>query len=132
MKAVLLNSADKIKDDGAIEPQGAFLGMERTVVERVGNGTWLDSIAFSDDARPLDLEMGAGHLNATRAFTQFEPGETPAGDFADQTVNVPTIGWDFNNSPFDGFNKYAIQGNLTAGNFVSITLAWDRLLAAGQ
>jgi hypothetical protein len=127
MKAVLLNSADKIKDDGSIEPVGTFLGMQRTVEAQLSDNTWLDSTAFSDDATPLDREMGAGHLNAKRAFTQFDPGETPAGNFADASVNIPQIGWDFNATTFSEFNKYLIQGDLTGGTHISVTLVWDRI-----
>jgi hypothetical protein len=75
MKAILMNSADKIKDTG----NGQFLGMERTVIEQVGDDTWLDSDAFSDENIPLDEEMGAGHLNAKRALTQFAPAKLPLG-----------------------------------------------------
>jgi hypothetical protein len=124
MKAVLLNSADKIEDT----VNGQFLGMERTVLKENGTSTWLDSNAFTDENIPLDIEMGAGHLNAKRALTQFEPGETPVGDFADASVNIPQIGWDFNNFGVGNFNKYLIQGNLIAGNYISVTLAWDRIL----
>jgi hypothetical protein len=52
-KAVLLNSADKIKDDGMIAPVGSFLGMERTVLDKQGNN-WLQSEAMTDDLLPLD------------------------------------------------------------------------------
>jgi hypothetical protein len=72
--------------------------------------------------------MGTGHLNTKRALTQFRPGETPVGDFADASVNVPQIGWDYNGVGFGFFNKYVIQGNLIAGNFISVTLVWDRVL----
>jgi hypothetical protein len=124
MKAVLMNSADKIEDTG----DGQFLGMERTVLKMDGESTWLHSDAFTDEDIPLDVEMGTGHLNAKRALAQFSPGESVAGDFADSTTSVPQIGWDFNNLSFSNFNKYAVQGNLTAGNYVSVTLAWDRIL----
>jgi hypothetical protein len=124
MKAVLLNSADKIEDTG----NGQFLGMERTVLKQDSVSDWRDSNAFSDPAIPLDIEMGAGHLNVKRALAQFSPGETPIGDFADATVNVAQIGWDFNNTTFSNFNKYSIQGNLTMGNYFSVTLAWDRII----
>jgi hypothetical protein len=51
MKAVLLNSADKIKDgsvasvNGIPVPSGGFLGMDRTVLDQAGNN-WLASPAF--------------------------------------------------------------------------------------
>jgi hypothetical protein len=105
MKAVLMNSADKLKDDGTLCPVGCLLGMERTVLKQDGVSTWLNSKAFAGDPNdpffdpdtmPLDEEMGTGHLNAKRALQQFIPGEfdlTPSG--ADQEATVPAIGWDF-------------------------------------
>jgi len=127
LKAVLMNSADKIKDDGTFGAPGTFLGMERTVVKR-DNSNWLTSVAFNDPEIPLDLQMGAGHLNAKRALTQFSPGESPLGDLINQSATVPTIGWDYNNASFSTFNKYLIQGNLMMGQYISVTLAWDRVL----
>jgi subtilisin family serine protease len=52
MKAVLMNSADKIKDDGTRGPIGSFFGMERTVLARLNDDTWLDSNAFTNDNIP--------------------------------------------------------------------------------
>ncbi len=70
MKAVLMNSADKIKDDGNamfdgenILP-GNLLGMERTVLDQ-GGFNWLDLPAF--DNFPIDSTGGV----------QFEGGFTP-------------------------------------------------------
>ena len=56
MKSVLMNSADKLKDDGSVLdpntgqpfPVGTLLGMERTVVKQDGVSTWLDSFAYND------------------------------------------------------------------------------------
>ncbi len=89
MKAVLMNSADKIKDDGTFGAPGTFLGMERTVIKQ-NTQKWID--IPHDPNIPLDLEMGAGHLNAKRAFAQFSPGESPVGNLPDQSANVPMIG----------------------------------------
>lgn len=60
MKAVLLNSADKIKDDGTLAPMGSFLGMDRTLLDK-DNKHWLQSEAFTDFLSPLDDQLGAGH-----------------------------------------------------------------------
>jgi hypothetical protein len=80
MKAVLLNSADKIKDDGMTVvngnpvPIGGFLGMERTVIDKNAMN-WLQSEAYDlsleGDAGfiPLDDQMGAGHLNESAPFS---------------------------------------------------------------
>lgn len=69
MKAVLMNSADKIEDTSGT---GKYLGMERTMLKSNAN-TWLDSNAATDAEIPLDEEMGAGHLNAKRALQQLFP-----------------------------------------------------------
>lgn len=140
MKAVIMNSADKIIDNGTFTVPGdgmpalpgTFLGMERTVTKLPQLGkpqpTWFDSAAYDDDAItgtgfiPLDDEMGVGHLNAHRAVQQFAPGEFDAGGTA-----VPTIGWDYGHTTGMGNNqKYVFSQQLTAGMFVSITLTWDR------
>ena len=140
MKAVLMNSADKIKDDGmtlvngTAVPQGGFLGMERTVIDRGPNHdglngrNWLQSEAyagFDAEYTPLDDEMGAGHLNAKRALQQFETGE-----FDSDAAAVPVIGWDYGHTSglFD-LNKYPIAQPLLGGSFISITMAWDRRVA---
>jgi hypothetical protein len=137
MKAVLLNSADKIKDDhtrtenGIRVPQGGFLGMDRTVLDKTVNpaGTdWLQSDAYLDNTTdgltPLDAHMGAGELDAKRAVTQFKTGEQHV---AGTTGTVPVIGWDYGGHP--GLNqarKYQFGQSLEAGSFVSITLCFDR------
>lgn len=65
--------------------------------------------------------MGAGHLNATRAKIQFDAGEW------DDDEEIPPIGWDFGTTPGAGeFNRYQFLGELQAGSYISITLAWDR------
>jgi hypothetical protein len=139
MKAVIMNSADKIIDDGTFTvpsdampaPPGTFLGMQRTVTKlpQPGNQspTWFDSPAYDDDAItdtgfiPLDNEMGVGHLNAYRAVQQYAPGEYDAGSA------VPNIGWDYGHTTGEDNNqKYMFAQPLTAGMFVSITLTWDR------
>ena len=135
MKAVLMNSADKIKDDGTFIPpgetdpipQGRLLGMERTVVKTNGT-TWFESIAYNDDPLeqgsfwPLDDEMGTGHLNAGRAFTQYSPGE-----FDNDAADVPVIGWDYGTTTgTNDINRYRFNTDLRGGSFISITLAWDR------
>jgi hypothetical protein len=137
MKAVLMNSADKLKDDGTWTtpsgnpvPPGGLLGMERTVVKQDGMSTWFDSTAYGDGVEengtitPLDDEMGTGHLNASRAFVQFENGE-----FDPNGADVPAIGWDYHSTGgvgFAGIKRYRIDQDLSADSFIAITLAWDR------
>ncbi len=110
MKAVLMNSADKIKD---------IIGMERTVLKKDGSN-WFGSTADTDPNIPLDIEMGTGHLNANRAHTQFTAGEHPSGGV--------DIGWDyhFQNDPFI---PYRYHLNLEKDDYVSATLVWDREVA---
>jgi len=125
-----MNSADKIKDDGTYCPVGCLLGMERTVLKKDGTSTWFDSLAYDDSAdgfgqyTPLDEEMGAGHLNASRAVTQFKTGE-----YDSDGNDVSAIGWDFGTTTGAGdINRYRFAGELQGGSFISITLAWDRLV----
>ncbi len=108
MKAVILNSADKIKD---------IIGMERTVVKRDGNH-WFGTAAHSDPNIPVDREIGVGHLNANRAVQQHAGGQHGPG-------GVPDRGWDyfFQDNPLIP-NTYTLS--LDAGDFVSATLVWDR------
>jgi hypothetical protein len=134
MKAVLLNSADKLIDDGTVVVDGSpvaiggLLGMDRTVVKQDGTSTWLDSEAYDDaelgSSIPLDIEMGAGHLNASRALTHFRTGEiNPAVD------DIPLIGWDYGTTTGAAdINRYQFAGELLGGSFISVTLAWDRVV----
>ncbi|KAM3100138.1 S8 family serine peptidase [Phormidesmis sp. 146-12] len=129
MKAVMINSAEKLKDKG----DGLLLGMTRTVVEK-NNQTWLDSDAYRDAKIPLNIQMGAGHLNVFRAYQQFSSGEWKAG-------MVPAIGWDYGEvrseergvrraeaSGQKSSQDYVLEKPLQQGSFVSITLIWDRLV----
>ena len=115
MKAVLLNAADKLKDRG----DGLLLGMSRTVLTK-HNRTWLDSDAYQDAKIPLDMEMGAGHLNAFRAYQQFSSGQ-----WGNKTA-VPPLGWDYRTVAANSYQDYAITRPLVKGSFAAITLAWDR------
>ena len=121
MKAVLMNSADKIQDTSGT---GRLLGMERTVSDTNGF-TWLQSEAYTgpdEDEIPLDNQMGAGHLNATRAVQQFSYGE-----YDNDAGSVPNIGWDYGTTVgVDDVNKYALGQSIGANQFISVTLAWDR------
>jgi hypothetical protein len=110
MKAVLLNSADKLA--------GAN-GSGREVVDENGNN-WEQSPAFMNDQISLDQQMGAGHLNARRAATQFSTGEYNNGE------SVPMLGWDYGETGGLGTTlSYPLAENF-AGGYVTVTLAWDR------
>jgi hypothetical protein len=128
MKAVLLNSADKIKDSG----DGLHLGMTRTIIDK-DSRDWLASDAYQDQALPLHSQMGTGHLNAFRAYQQFSAGEWKP------TAPVPSVGWDYNTvsasnasdragSPQPSIHEYMLEKPLQQGSFVAITLAWNRLV----
>ncbi|MFE4104883.1 S8 family serine peptidase [Almyronema epifaneia] len=130
MKAILLNSADKIKDSG----DGLLLGMTRTLLDEQ-NTTWLDSDAYRDPKIPLHAELGTGHLNAFRAYQQFQPGPQSAD------AAVPLIGWNYSalespvpptdlprSQPAVLSQDYVFEQPLQGGSFLSATLAWERLV----
>ena len=117
MKAVLLNSADKIQDTG----NGLRLGMTRTLLAK-NNRDWTESEAFQDRLVPLDYQLGAGQLNAFRAYQQFSPGQYPP------LLPVPAIGWDYRTVETGSYQDYPIDRPLAENSWVSITLAWDRLV----
>ncbi len=114
MKAVLLNSADKIADRG----DGKHLGMAKTIVDVRGN-TWLDTEAYRQQAIPLSRHLGAGQLNAWRAFLQFQPGPKRPG-------LVPPMAWDTGAIAVGGSVEYEFDRPLLKDSFVAITLTWDR------
>lgn len=121
MKAVLMNSADKLQDTG----NGLRLGMTRTALTK-RNQTWLESDAYREAKIPLHAQMGTGHLNAFRAFRQFQAGQWQPGI-------VPPIGWDYRaiarpegQTPAPKFWDYELENPLQKDSFVAITLTWDR------
>ncbi|PAX52101.1 S8 family serine peptidase [Brunnivagina elsteri] len=117
MKAVLLNSADKIKDNG----DGLRLGMTRTVIDKQ-NQDWLASDAYKDAKIPLHAQMGTGHLNASRALQQFSAGQWQSNQ------SVPALGWDYNTVTANNTVDYVLAKPLKANSFVAVTLTWDRLI----
>jgi len=117
MKAILLNSADKIKDSG----DGLRLGMTRTLIDKQ-NQDWLATDAYKNPKIPLDAQMGAGHLNAFRAYQQLNGGEWKPN------ATVPPIGWDYGIVNTNSSREYALQKGLKQNSFVAITLIWDRLV----
>jgi subtilisin family serine protease len=117
MKAILMNSADKIQDLG----DGMLLGMTRTVVQK-NNQPWFNSDAATNPKIPLNFQFGSGQLNAYRAYQNFAPGESKPG-------LVSPIGWDYHsvNGP-DSYTDYEIKVPLKANSYIALTLAWDRLV----
>lgn len=122
MKAVLLNSADKIKDNG----DGLRLGMTRTLLDNASR-SWLESDAYQDPRIPLHKDLGTGHLNAYRAYQQLLPGAFGP----DQAV--PAIGWNVaamaSSTGSATAHDYTFEQPLQAGSFLSATLAWERVVA---
>jgi Subtilase family len=116
-KVVLLNSTDKLKDEG----NGLRLGMTRTLSDK-SNRTWLDSDAYKDDKIPVDLQMGTGQLNAYRAVQQFSGGQWKPGEAA------APIGWDYNKVEVNKSQDYTLEKPLQQGSFVAVTLTWDRVV----
>ncbi|MGK7883405.1 MAG: S8 family serine peptidase [Crocosphaera sp.] len=118
MKAVLMNSVDKVQDTG----DGKLLGMEKTILDTNGLN-WLQSDAATSKFIPLDEQLGTGQLNANRGLKQFRPGEWDSFGSA----LVPLIGWDYGVTLGTGdINKYIFNKPLFGGSHVSVTLAWDR------
>lgn len=115
MKAVLLNSADKLQDKG----DGRLLGMTRTTLSKT-NRNWLESDAYKNPKIPMDIEMGTGQIEAFRAYEQFS-----AGQFSPETP-VPSIGWDYGKVAAKADRDYVLEQPLQENSFVSITLTWDR------
>lgn len=146
MKAVLLNSADKIQDNGTFVlnglniPQGYLLGMQKTISadsmrNNLGNQTrpamndWTDASATANyDAfrradTPLDYRVGAGALNVSRAVTQYDAGNFNPGE------QVPYTAWSFNSiTGQNATREYYFANPLPFESFVSITLCWDRVV----
>ena len=117
MKAVLINSTDKIKDTG----DGLRLEMTRDLLAP-GKRNWLNSKAYQDPEVPLDGELGSGHLNAYRAYQQFSAGQWGPD------APVPPLGWDYRTVSEKSERDYILEQPLKQGSFVAITLAWDRLV----
>ena len=117
MKAILLNSADKIKDSG----DGLRLGMTRTLIDKQ-NLDWLATAAYKNAKIPLDAQMGAGHLNAFRAYQQLNGGQWKAN------APIPSIGWNYDKVNANTAQEYVFESGLKANSFVAITLSWDRLV----
>ncbi|MBD2294347.1 S8 family serine peptidase [Anabaena sphaerica FACHB-251] len=117
MKAVLLNSAEKIQDRG----DGLWLGMTKTLVDKQ-NRDWFASDAYKNTKIPLDDQMGTGHLNAFRAYQQFMPGQWQP------SAPVPSVGWDYNTINANSFREYSLAKPLKQNSFIALTLTWDRLV----
>jgi hypothetical protein len=110
IKAVMMNSADKI---------AGIQGSNRTVLDS-NDMDWTQSEAYLNSSIPLDDQMGAGHLNVRRALQQYSPGEQNPG-------TVQLLGWDYGSYGSDGQQAvYTLNGSVSAGQYITVTLVWDR------
>jgi len=118
IKAVLINSADKLQDQG----NGKILGMSKTILDAFGK-TWIDTEAYTNREIPLSRNLGAGQINAYRAFQQYQAGQqSPIQGIA----QISAIGWDTNLVAVDQYQDYVFSQPLDADSFVAATLTWDR------
>ncbi|MFZ4728102.1 MAG: S8 family serine peptidase [Pseudanabaena sp.] len=118
IKAVLINSADKLKDLG----DGKILGMSKTILDAFGK-TWIDTEAYSSRETPLSRSLGSGQLNANRALQQYQAGQQSPNN---GSANISAIGWDTNIVEVDKYQEYVFSDSLVADSFISATLTWDR------
>jgi len=110
MKAILLNSADKL---------AGVLSSQRDVVDKNGLN-WMMSEAFTNPTISLDDQMGAGHLNAASALLNLSPGEQERG-------TVERVGWDYDSIGGPGATvTYDFDEALATDDWVSLTLVWNR------
>ena len=118
MKAVLLNSADKIADPG----NGLLLDMARTIMGEK-NHTWFDSDAYENPRIPLDIQMGTGQINVWRSYQQFSAGQPTANN------SIEAIGWDYGKVSANNYQEYELEQPLVGGSYAAITLVWNRLVS---
>jgi hypothetical protein len=102
-----------------------MLGMTRTAVNKQ-NRDWLSSDAYTDEVKPLDADMGTGHLHAYRSLIQFGSGQFSPD------ASVPPVGWDYRTvgtgRDAPAYRDYVLERPLVAGSHVAITLAWNRVV----
>ncbi|MGA1409348.1 MAG: S8 family serine peptidase [Prochlorotrichaceae cyanobacterium] len=116
MKVILINAADKIADPG----DGRALGMSRNIINQRGE-TWLESEAYRNPLMPLDLQMGAGQVNALRSYQLFSAGQYPLGQA------IPPLGWNYTSiEATEKFQDYVFADPVLADTFLSVSLSWDR------
>ncbi len=117
MKAVVMNAADKLEDNG----DGLRLGMARTLTDR-SNQPWTASDAYRDPKIPLHSDLGTGHLNAYRAYQQLLPGAFGPGG------NLPAVGWNLGALNRADSHDYMFAEPIQGGSYLSATLAWERVV----
>ncbi len=102
VKAVLLNSADKI--DGW------------------NNGQMVTASGVVFTTQSLDYASGTGAMNLKQAFDQLTAGTTDVPGLAGGPVQ--SIGWDYGRVHFGSVSDYPITSQLLAGSTLAITLDW--------
>jgi hypothetical protein len=107
VKAVLLNSADKIP--GWNNGQSLVDGIVRTT-------------------QSLDWASGAGRMNLARAFDQYvrpaAGGQAGTTDLLTAGAAVAAVGWDFSELSLGEENLYYLASPLAGGSSFTATLAW--------
>jgi hypothetical protein len=102
VKAVLLNSADKIAG--------------------WNNGQMVTGSGVIFTTQSLDYASGTGAMNLNRAFDQLTAGTTDVPGLGGGPVQ--SIGWDYGRVHFGGVSDYPITSQLLAGSTLSVTLDW--------
>jgi hypothetical protein len=116
MKSVLMTSADVIRD---------VLGANKTIYDSDGK----DWRGTAPDSWGLNKQFGAGALDAVRAYQLMDGGEHNP-DPTTHRATIPAIGWSVSTASTSfAASKY---GNALisfyAGQYLDITLCWDRVL----
>ncbi|MFM8331652.1 MAG: S8 family serine peptidase [Candidatus Methylumidiphilus sp.] len=105
VKAVLLNSADKIAG--------------------WNNGQAVNGSGVITTNQSLDYASGAGALNMNKAYGQYiEAGTRDVAGLGGGTVKP--VGWDYGQLGTGQTNTYLIDGTLKAGSTFTVTLDWFR------
>lgn len=109
MRAVLINGADK------------------NVYDR-NNRRW-DDPAASKWVNGLDIDTGAGQLDARRSFETYKDGPT-AFDYKTGNVygigTTPNVGWGFDTVGGNEVTQWWTTTAVRKGSYVTSTLAWNR------
>jgi hypothetical protein len=145
IKAITMNSARKRKISGPENSYNQLFDNANTGLE-ASDGNYLQGNSFRNGSdvtapytsewtpsrwtynagvfgttRPLDDELGTGLVDAERALIQLDGGK--------QNANTPVtpIGWNMD-SIASGHQDYGLDFAIAPGQFLTTTLAWDRLV----
>ena len=72
--------------------------------------------------QPLDYAQGAGQMNLRDAYSQYVSGQLDPG-------TVPGVGWDLQEVTDSQENLYFLDMLVPAGEMLTATLAWDRIVS---